>query len=69
MANPEACIVNVDTSMKCFLVAGDQADNERIFGGDVLVFMGLDMPYVCAVQPSHGEYLRDFFHDCCFKEQ
>ena len=33
------------------------AENGLSFGGDALMHMGLDMPYVCAMQPQEAEYL------------
>lgn len=33
-------------------------DSDLEFGGDALMHMGLDMPYVCAMQPDEGDYLE-----------
>ncbi len=33
-------------------------DSELEFGGDALMYMGLDMPYVCAMQPDEADYLE-----------
>jgi len=33
-------------------------DSDFSFGGDALMNMGLDMPYVCAMQPDEADYLE-----------
>lgn len=49
----KARLVNLDAEKQYRLV-----DSELSFGGDALMAMGLDMPYVCAMQPGEADYLE-----------
>jgi len=53
----KASLVNLDADCKYTLVSHD-GNNELSFGGDALMNMGLDMPYVCAMQPDEADYLE-----------
>jgi len=53
----KARLVNLDADCKYTLVSHD-GNNELSFGGDALMNMGLDMPYVCAMQPDEADYLE-----------
>jgi len=46
-------LLNLDANKHYTLVDGDIS-----YGGDALMNMGLDMPYVCAMQPDQGDYLE-----------
>jgi len=45
-------LLDLDTASQYQLV-----DSEMLFGGDALMNMGLDMPYVCAMQYGEADYL------------
>jgi alpha-galactosidase len=49
----KAHLVNLDTT-KQYCLSG----SELSFGGDALMNMGLDLPYVCAMQPDQADYLE-----------
>jgi len=49
----KARLVNLEATSQYKLV-----DSSASFGGDALMHMGLDMPYVCAMQPSDADYLE-----------
>lgn len=56
-------LVNLDVESQYLLLnnhdlANDQSEtNPLSFGGDALMSMGLDLPYVCAMQPEGERYL------------
>ncbi len=49
----KAHLVNLDAAKQYRLV-----DSDLSFGGDALMNMGLDLPYVCAMQQSDADYLE-----------
>ena len=46
-------LLGLDTEAR-YLLQGSDLE----FGGDALMHMGLDMPYVCAMQPDQDDYLE-----------
>ena len=49
----KAYLVKLDSKMNYRLEGSD-----LVYGGDALMNMGLDMPYVCAMQPDQANYLE-----------
>lgn len=50
-------LVNLDANKRYSLAASGNGGGDNVFGGDALMSMGLDMPYVCAMQPDDADYL------------
>ena len=52
-----ARLLELDAAAQYQLLDRQLAASDLSFGGDALMSMGLDMPYVCAMQPEQADYL------------
>jgi alpha-galactosidase len=53
-----ARLLNLDAAAEYQLLDQLSAPSDLLFGGDALMNMGLDMPYVCAMQADPADYLE-----------
>lgn len=53
-----ARLLELDAAAHYQLLDTQSVANGLTFGGDALMNMGLDMPYVCAMQPDQADYLE-----------
>ncbi|MFT6407619.1 MAG: alpha-galactosidase [Arenicella sp.] len=54
----KARLLRLDATSQYSLLDKQSAESSVSFGGDALMNMGLDMPYVCAMQPDPADYLE-----------
>jgi alpha-galactosidase len=54
----KARLLALDPAAQYSLLDSRPAEVSVSFGGDALMNMGLDMPYVCAMQPDQADYLE-----------
>ncbi len=53
----KARLVHLEPQSQYRLLGTDEETEPLSFGGDALMNMGLDLPYVCAMQPDEADYL------------
>jgi len=51
-------LLKLDAIAQYQLLDKHSAASDLLFGGDALMNMGLDMPYVCAMQADQADYLE-----------
>jgi alpha-galactosidase len=54
----KARLLNLDPASQYQLLDKQLSKTDVSYGGDALMNMGLDMPYVCAMQPDQADYLE-----------